>query len=214
MTWSNLLERSHQGCCCGGKVRLSHHSGPKAERVFESGSWWAGDPLGQYKEVVFTLPVLPLGPGVPSLLSPGIPFSPLGPGTPSHRQEISVTSLRSVFHPQLRLPSGSLDAGLTAFGNTEKLSISLNSTWGPTLFFQVTSCPRLTGLQPALICKWRFFTEKFIALELVHWPEHEVHSHVLPMDQTNHKAEPSLPPVAAKSEVMFSHEIAHKTAIS
>lgn len=164
--------------------------------------------------MVFTLPVLPLGPGVPSLLSPGIPFSPLGPGTPSHRQEISVTSLRSVFHPQLRLPSGSLDAGLTAFGNTEKLSISLNSTWGPTLFFQVTSCPRLTGLQPALICKWRFFTEKFIALELVHWPEHEVHSHVLPMDQTNHKAEPSLPPVAAKSEVMFSHEIAHKTAIS
>lgn len=106
MTWSNLLGRNHQGCCwpcCGGKVRLSHHRGPKAERVFESGSWWAGDPLGQPKKVVFTLPVLPLGPGVPSSLAPGVPFSPLGPGTPSHRQEMCHFTSFSV-SPSIQAP--------------------------------------------------------------------------------------------------------------
>lgn len=60
-------------------------------------------PAGQYKEVVFTLPVLPLGPWIPSSLAPDIPFSPLGPGAPDHREDISVTSLHSAFHPELML---------------------------------------------------------------------------------------------------------------
>lgn len=41
--------------------------------------------LDQQTEVVVTLPVLPLGPWLPSSLAPGIPFSPLGPGAPIHR---------------------------------------------------------------------------------------------------------------------------------
>lgn len=40
------------------------------------------------------LPVLPLGPWIPSSLTPAIPFSPLGPGAPNHKTQTSGSSLQ------------------------------------------------------------------------------------------------------------------------
>lgn len=83
-------------------------------------------PLGQYNQVVFTLPVLPLGPWTPSSLAPAIPFSPLGPGAPNQREELSLTSLHFAFPPELVLlqpPHQALRRRrrVTTFGVVEKL---------------------------------------------------------------------------------------------
>lgn len=74
--------------------------------------------------------------------------------------------------------------------------------------------PTSIDLQPDMGENGDFSTEKFIVLVLLHWPECEVHSHALHMDQTNHKAVPSLRPGASKSGLLVLHEIAHKTSTS
>lgn len=177
-------------------------------------------PAGQYKEVVFTLPVLPLGPWIPSSLAPDIPFSPLGPGAPDHREEISVTSLHFAFHPELMLLQSPHQAlrcwsRVTALGNRGKYPFPLILSGHLSSFPAI--CPWPTGLQLALICSLIC-----VKMEIFHKETHSTGVSALTrawgplpcMDQTNHKAELFLWAGAEKSGLQFLHEIAHETSTS